>query len=66
MLIKDYLKKAVTLQMDTSPLEYLKMQQLMNAGKGADLDQKIQSAAASQNERSFDHPMSPSKIGQER
>ena len=60
------LKKAVTLQMDTSPLEYLKMQQLMNAEKGADLDHKIQSATASQNERAFDHPISPSKTVQER
>ena len=60
------LKSASTLNVETSPLEYLKMQQLMNAEKGAILEQKIQAAAAQQDEQSSVHRVLPTKSGQER
>lgn len=60
------LKKASDLRVENTPLEYLKMKQLMEADKRTSLEQKIQSAAFSQVEQSAEQRLLPSSLEQER
>ena len=60
------LKKASELRVENSPLEYLKMKQLMEADKCTDLEQKIQSAALSQVEEFAVQKGAPSSPEHER